>query len=95
MTQLTGKEPEHWHDDNGRHRMTDPRTMPGWSAHMDADEKAFLAHLKAHETVERSANDSPAVSALFDMVDNAEATIEKARSLIMLHRRMAEYKASE
>lgn len=28
MTKITGNEPDHWHDESGRHRMPDPR--PGY-----------------------------------------------------------------
>lgn len=27
MSKITGREPRHWHDENGRHRMPDPREL--------------------------------------------------------------------
>lgn len=27
MSEITGREPKHWHDENGNHRMPDPRTF--------------------------------------------------------------------
>lgn len=64
MTQLTGHEPVHWHTvtDNGtvRHNRTDPRTIPDYKpAHWDADERAFVAHLEAHEDAANSVEPLP------------------------------------
>jgi hypothetical protein len=57
MSAITGTEPAHWHDPDGRHRMKDPRTIPGWNWDntsgnwSDPDERAYVAHLIAHETL--------------------------------------------
>jgi hypothetical protein len=56
MSAITGTEPAHWHDPDGRHRMKDPRTISGWDWNhtsgnwSDPDERAYVAHLIAHET---------------------------------------------
>lgn len=91
MSQLTGKEPFHWHDESGKHRMTDPRNIQGWyPKHMDTDEREYLAHLEAHESAERNPQrqeDDPAViSALFDLIEANEGQNTKMRALIAAYR---------
>lgn len=55
MSAITGTEPAHWHDADGRHRMRDPRKIPGWvwkdksGNWSDADERAYVQHLIDHE----------------------------------------------
>jgi hypothetical protein len=106
MSKITGREPKHWHDENGNHRMPDPRQfaapepidgtgqMSSGSSkqsvcHGDSDLAAYWDHLDEHDRTvpERRDNDSPAVRALFDQIENGERTVATARELITALRR--------
>ncbi len=83
MTLITGKEPGHWHDQDGRHRMRDPRRLPGWKkAHCNKDEGAYWDHLDAHDNVEPTPDDSPAVATIFETIAAHERVIGKMRELV-------------
>lgn len=107
MSKITGNEPKHWHDENGRHCMPDPRrlaeplpvirggvatgemsTPPSKAdiCHGDPDMRLYWDHLDAHdqqrEIPTRRSDDSPEVSALFDVIDNSEQQIATCRRLI-------------
>lgn len=69
--------------------MTDPRTIPSWrESYMDADERAYVAHLVSHENLESGADvqrqpeDSDMVSGLFDLLEIREMEVKKIRKLI-------------
>lgn len=62
MAMVSGDEPAHWHDADGRHRMRDPRSVYERSEMFegrpvanvprrlwDPDERAYTEHLEAHE----------------------------------------------
>lgn len=64
MGEITGKEPGHWHDELGRHRMNDPRSYYGPKAivgadgemsdgthrkYWEPDERMYADHLSTHE----------------------------------------------
>lgn len=67
MSGITGKEPGHWHDGEGRHRMPDPRErygaqpvpgQPGLFSNPlprnrwgDPDAVAYAGHLDVHDAV--------------------------------------------
>lgn len=106
MSNLTGNEPKHWHDENGNHRMPDPRKFAApqpieGTGQMssgvskrdicvgDPDLAAYWDHLDEHDRMipERRNDDSPAVKALFDQLENGERAIETARELIVTLRR--------
>lgn len=94
MSRLSGHEPRHWHDAQGRHRMTDPRTLDWWQPRFaDMDEKRYAAHLEAHEgdgkDPEPLPGDLPAVNALFEHIASLEATIVKEKLLITALRQQA------
>lgn len=81
MSKSTGNEPEHWHDANGKHNMTDPRTIPGYlEKYWEADEKAYVAHLRWHEHVDanpfRQEGDSEKVNELFKLYDTVSEQAE-------------------
>lgn len=87
MSRLTGREPKHWHDAQGRHRMTDPRALDWWQLRFaDADEKRYVEHLEAHEdealNPEPRPDDTPKVQALFEHIESLEAMIRVERSMI-------------
>jgi hypothetical protein len=85
VSKIIDGEPKHWHDANGKHNMTDPRTIDGWTEKMwDADERAYVAHLREHENdvPEREDDDPAEVSALFDLIEHNEVTNAKLRMLI-------------
>lgn len=91
MSKITGSEPAHWHKEDGKHRMTDPRTIPGWPIqYMDNDERAYLAHLEAHESAasnpQRRQDDPAVISSLFDLIEANEGQNEKMRALIAAYR---------
>jgi hypothetical protein len=79
--------------------MTDPRTISGWTEQMrDADERAYVAHLEAHEpeTVpERQPGDSIQISTLFDMIAAREDEISTMRQLINALRKQKAQQNSE
>jgi hypothetical protein len=91
VTAITGNEPFHWHDAAGRHAMTDPRTIDGYSERWwDADERLFVTHLQTHEgeksDPKRCPDDSDAVKALFDLWEARERECGRIRALIAAHR---------
>lgn len=64
VSRITDEEPKHWHNEDGTHRMTDPRTIYGPQpvkgkpgvfsvgvpiGHWDLDERAYALHLAEHE----------------------------------------------
>lgn len=71
--QITGREPAHWHDDAGRHRLRDPRETGMPKTHWSKDTKAFAAHLEAHEHERahprKRAGDLPLVASLIDLIE--------------------------
>jgi hypothetical protein len=91
MTEITGREPKHWHDRHGRHRMPDPR--PYGLRGEDADTRAYALHLRAHEEVaecpDRLPGDPETITALFDLIDARFAEIRKMRQLITALRQQA------
>lgn len=94
MSRLGEEDRRHWHDDKGRHRMPDPRTFAGYPERFwDADERAFVRHLEAHEAedaVPRPRHDDPPeITALFERISAAEQTIEASRRLIRAKRQQA------
>lgn len=91
MSTLTGGEGRHWHDSKDRHRMPDPRNFAGYSRQWwDADERRYVAHLEAHEAEARvpkpRPEDSDEIKTLFEVISNAEQSIETARALIRMKR---------
>jgi len=91
MTAITGKEPKHWHDENGRHRMPDPRQSFGdkWKVatgdYTDADERAYVRHLIEHEpgaVAVRLPGDSDQITQMFNFIDNCEKQIAVLHKLI-------------
>lgn len=89
MSLITGNEPKHWHDENGKHCMPDPRKFGSpkhITCHGDADMAAYWDHLEAHDMLiefpQRRADDSDAVKALFDKMENAEDVMRTAAKLI-------------
>lgn len=81
MSKSTGNEPEHWHDANGKHNMTDPRTIPGWPANLwDSDEREYVAHLRWHEHTDANPfprdTDSEKVRELFKLYDTVSEQAE-------------------
>lgn len=42
MGEITGNEPRHWHDEQGRHRMNDPRSYYGPSPVLGADSEPLI-----------------------------------------------------
>lgn len=96
MTIVTGHEPWHWHDVNGIHRMTDPRTIEGYSpAFYDADERAYVTHLETHEgelsDPQRSAYDSPALVTLFELLEARQKEVETIKELIASRRELDQF----
>lgn len=92
VSKLTGHEPQWWHStSDGSHNMKDPRSIQGWyPKHMSSDERAFLAHLEAHEAAvadpQRAENDPAVISAFFDLIEANERTNEKLRALVTAYR---------
>lgn len=89
MSKITGSERPHWHDTQGRHRMTDPRTFNEGAypeRFWDADERAYVEHLRQHERDEEipqpRETDTPAVRSLFASIAVAEKMIRATRELI-------------
>jgi hypothetical protein len=85
VTAITGNEPKHWHDANGKHRMPDPRKLNVQPQYWAADERAYVAHLEMHENapVEREDDDAPEIAALFDLMESREREITTMRQLIL------------
>jgi hypothetical protein len=88
MTIITGREPKHWHDKDGRHRMPDPRQFKelhrrNWSP----DEKRYADHLTEHEQAQdcpdRLPGDPEVIVSLFDLIDSRFAEVRKMRLLIL------------
>lgn len=93
VTAVTGKEPQHWHDADGRHRMADPRTTSDVPERWwDMDERAYVTHLQTHEGEKRdpvrNSEDSRVVRSLFDLLEARCEEIEKIRELITAHREL-------
>lgn len=87
MTNLERREPKHWHDDRGHHRMPDPRQFEGYpKKYWDEDERHYAAHLEEHERLAKipqpRPDDDEEIKTLFRMIELAEKTIEVSRNLI-------------
>lgn len=100
MSTLDGREPRHWHDSKGRHRMPDPRNFAGYARQWwDADERGYVGHLEAHEVETRvpkpRPEDSDEIKALFEVISTAEQSIETSRALIRLKRAVVTRQNSE
>lgn len=93
MTAITGKEPFHWHAPDGNHRMTDPRTIPGWPERWwDSDEKSYVTHLQTHEEErskpQRKTGDGPRIQGLFDLLEARETECRHIREMIVAQREL-------
>jgi hypothetical protein len=90
MTNITGTEPRHWHD-GGKHRMPDLRKISYPEKFWDSDERAYIAHLREHETNAKfpkpTPEDSETVKNLFKMIALSERTAHNAREMIIALRR--------
>ena len=92
MSKLTGKEPKHWHDADGKHPMKDPRTIgDGYpEQYWNADERAYVQHLEAHEAEmgnpQPADDDPPIVTAALALIASNEAQNAKLRMLISAFR---------
>src|SRR5690606_5468044 len=89
MSQITGREPAHWHDEHGNHRMPDARKYYGdqWSNPSgdwtSADERNYIRHLIRHEDGTDPLPDDPeAVRAILSHIDVMEQTIQTSRELV-------------
>ena len=89
MSRITGNEKVHWHDQHGRHRLTDPRTHSGGDypeKFWGSDERAYADHLRLHEKVDGipqpREDDSETITALFTAIALAEKVIKAHRQLI-------------
>ncbi len=87
MSWISGTDPKHWHSPQGKHRMTDPRKIPGYPRrHWTPDEKAYVAHLEEHaeqaKHPEPQPGDSVAIHALFEHIASLEEAISTERGLI-------------
>lgn len=101
MSAINGNEPAHWHDDHGRHRMRDVRTIPGWDWENKSrdwsspDERAYIQHLIAHEEAgDPLPGDPPAVLALLEKIKVGRATIDKEVQLVRALRQQHQAKES-
>lgn len=98
MSRITGKEPEHWHDADGRHRMKDPREIVSIpKRYWLPDERIYAAHLAEHEGAipQREDNDPEGIKALFDLIEQQQSMIKKAAMLITaIRQRNTESKGS-
>jgi hypothetical protein len=89
---ISGPGKRHWHNSKGKHTMSPPTSFgSGYPRRSwDADERAYQDHLDEHEreaTIpEPMPGDSKLISDLFDVIANAEKTIDTARKLIIAHR---------
>lgn len=87
MSKITEREPAHWHNQDGRHNMADPRTMPGYDRkHWDDDEKKYVEHLEVHSTPTPLESDSDHVRRLFELIEANEEANAKLRELITTYR---------
>lgn len=87
MSKLTGQEPEHWHNKDGKHLMTDPRKIDGYKRYMgDADERGYWDHLDLHDlnasNPEPHPEDTAVITSLFEMVAAHQKFIENIMLLI-------------
>lgn len=89
MSQITGREPAHWHDEHGNHRMNDPRRAFGdkWSDTSgdwtSADERSYVRHLIEHEERTDPLPDDPeVVRAILAHIAVMEQAIETSRKLV-------------
>lgn len=93
MTRLTGAEPKHWHDAGGQHRMTDPRILNVHERYWTTDERAYVAHLVAHEAdvsdPQPQPDDTAAVTAMFALLRSREAEVRTVKELIITMRKAA------
>lgn len=105
MSSITGNEPDHWHDEHGRHRMKDPREVYGnhWKNQTgnwtDADERAYTRHLIAHESMlaapEPQPGDTEAIRSLIRAMQNAEEILRTGTELIASLRQQQQQKAAD
>lgn len=96
VSAVTGHEPGHWHDVQGNHRMTDPRTIDGWPERWwDTDEKSYVTHLQTHEgertDPRQRADDSPLVRSLFELMESKRHEIQSIKELIAARREAEEF----
>lgn len=97
MSRITGDEPAHWHDERGRHRMPDPRKIPGWDWEdtsgnwSDADERAYVQHLIEHEApslaramepVTARPGDNPTALAIIEAITSTQAMLATYHELL-------------
>lgn len=87
MTQLNRREPRHWHDEHGAHRLSDPRKFTGIPReHWDEDDLYYVRHLEAHEAEAAipapQMSDTAEIKHLFRVIELAEQTVALARDLI-------------
>lgn len=91
MSDITGTEPRHWHNTNGTHRMPDLRKIVYPEKFWDKDERAYIEHLREHETLAKFPKplpeDSDTIKNLFESIRLAERTAHNARELIIALRR--------
>jgi hypothetical protein len=91
MSQLERREPRHWHNESGTHRMPDPRRFEGYPRkYWDEDERYYVAHLERHEAEALvptpRPDDSGEIQSLFEVIAVSEKKIETARALIRAKR---------
>lgn len=94
MSRLERREPKHWHNDSGSHRMPDPRTFEGYPRrYWDEDERHYAEHLEEHERLfkipQPHEGDDETIATLFRVIAAAEKTIEVTRALIRARREQA------
>lgn len=89
----SGPGERYWHNSKGKHTMTPPASIDGGNyprRYWSADDRAYQDHLDEHEreaTIsEPLPGDSKLISDLFDVIANAEKTIDTTRKLIIAHR---------
>lgn len=91
MTRITGTEPKHWHgisDDGVHHRLKDPRTYRGYPRRQwTEDERAYVAHLEAHEqghlSVDPLSSDPELVRACLAHIASEEIRLAQLRALTL------------
>jgi len=91
MTNITGTESRHWHDAGGKHRMPDLRKITYPEKFWSVDERAYIEHLRAHESLVKFPKplpeDSDTIKNLFESIKLADRTAHNARELIIALRR--------
>lgn len=87
MSELARREPRHWHNTTGTHRMPDPRKFESYPRKFwDEDERHYVEHLEEHERLAKipqpREDDPDDVTALFELIAAAENSIAASRELI-------------